>query len=254
MAPREKQAELSKPFLSIIIPAHNEERRLPDTLEKIFAFLHTQPYTSEVVVVENASQDRTLEVARKFAERFAELRVLQEPRRGKGNAVRRGMTAASGQYRFICDADLSMPIEQVNRFLPPALPDVDIAIGSREAPGAVRYDEPLYRHLVGRVFNTIVRLAVLPGLQDTQCGFKCFRGEVADDVFPSQTITGWSFDVEVLFIARRRGYRIVEVPIDWYFNPDSHIRVLRDSTRMAADLLTIRLNDLRGQYEDRHSS
>lgn len=244
---------MSKPFLSIIIPAHNEERRLPDTLEKIFAFLRTQPYTSEVIVVENASQDRTLEVAQKYSERFAGLRVLQEPQRGKGNAVRRGMTATSGQYRFICDADLSMPIEQVNRFLPPALPDVDIAIGSREAPGAVRYDEPLHRHLVGRVFNTIVRLTVLPGLQDTQCGFKCFRGEVAEDIFPSQTITGWSFDVEILFIARRRGYRIVEVPIDWYFNPDSHIRVLRDSTRMAADLLAIRLNDLRGLYEDRHS-
>lgn len=159
------------------------------------------------------------------------------------------MLAACGQYRFICDADLSMPIEQVNRFLPPQLADVEIAIASRESPGSVRYNEPHYRHLVGRVFNTLVRWMALPGLRDTQAGFKCFRGDIAAELFPLQTIMGWTFDVEVLYIARRRGYRIVEVPIDWYFNADSKVRVWRDSVTMFTDLLAIRRNARRGLYE-----
>jgi hypothetical protein len=142
-----------------------------------------------------------------------------------------------------------MPIEQVNRFLPPSLDQVDIAIGSREAPGAVRYNEPAYRHFIGRGFNTLVRLLALPGLQDTQCGFKCFRAAVAEEIFPLQTMGGMSFDVEVLFAARRRGYKILEVPIDWYFNADSRVRLWHDSSRMATDLLAIRRNALRGIYD-----
>jgi hypothetical protein len=148
----------------------------------------------------------------------------------------------------MCDADFSMPVAEINRFLPPALGAYDVAIASREAPGAVRYNEPAYRHLVGRVFNTLIRRIALPDLQDTQCGFKCFRAAAAEDLFHRQTLTGWSFDVEVLFIARQLGYRIVELPIPWYFNPESKISVLRDSARMALDLLTIRMNALRGRY------
>ena len=149
----------------------------------------------------------------------------------------------------MCDVDLSMPVEEINLFLPPALVDFDIAIASREAPGAVRYNEPVYRHLVGRMFNAMIRGVALPGLQDTQCGFKCFRKEVARQLFSRQTLMGWSFDVEVLFIARRRGYRIVEIPIHWHFDPDSKVRVLKDSFRMALDLFKIRLNALRGVYD-----
>ena len=142
-----------------------------------------------------------------------------------------------------------MPVSEINRFLPPALSDVDIAIASREAPGAVRYHEPYYRHLIGRVYNNLIRLLTLPGLQDTQCGFKCFRGAVVDELFTRQTLGGWSFDVEVLFIARRRGLRIVEVPIPWTYTPGSKVNVLRNSFRMAMDLLTIRLNGWRGEYD-----
>lgn len=240
---------MSNPLLSIIIPAHNEEHRLPQALDKIKAFLSRQAYTAEVVVVENGSQDQTLEIARQHARSMPALRVLHEDQRGKGLAVRTGMLAAKGDYRFICDVDLSMPIEEVNRFIPPALADFDIAIASREAPGAVRYDEPAYRHFTGRVFNFIVRVMALPGLQDTQCGFKCFRAEVAEKVFPLQTMAGWAFDVEVLFIARRKGYRIVDIPIPWYFNADSRVRLIRDSFRMFFDLLTIRLNAIRGKYD-----
>lgn len=242
------ETALTKPYLSIVIPAHNEENRLPDTLEQIHQFLSTQPYSAEVLVIENGSQDRTLEVAQEYCKRIPYLRVFHEEARGKGLAVKRGMLEAGGEYRFICDADLSMPIAEVNNFLPPRLEEVDVAIGSREAAGAVRYQEPAYRHLIGRIFNAMVRWWALPGLQDTQCGFKAFRGQVAEEVFRLQTLSGMSFDVEVLFIARRRGYKIVEVPIHWYFNPDSRVRLFRDSFQMAADLLTIRRNALRGIY------
>jgi glycosyltransferase involved in cell wall biosynthesis len=239
------------PYLSIIIPAHNEEQRLPHTLEQIADFLSQQDFSSEIIVVENGSSDRTLALAQIYAQRIPNLRVLHSAERGKGLAVKMGMLAARGRYRFFADADLSMPIAEVARFIPPALSEAQVAIGSREAPGAVRYDEPSYRHVTGRVFNTIVRLLALPGLEDTQCGFKCFRGDIADEVFPLQTISGWTFDVEVLFIARRRGYRIVEVGIPWYFNADSKIRVARDASRMFLDLINIRLNAWAGRYERR---
>lgn len=240
---------MSEPLLSLIIPVYNEEHRLPISLDRIFAFLAGQPYSAEVLVVENGSQDRTLEIAQEYAHRYTNLRVLSLKERGKGRAVQYGMLQAAGKYCFMCDVDLSMPVEEINLFLPPALVDFDIAIASREAPGAVRYNEPAYRHLVGRMFNAMIRAVALPGLQDTQCGFKCFRKEVARKLFSCQTLTGWSFDVEVLFIARRRGYRIVEIPIHWHFDPDSKVRVLHDSLHMALDLFKIRLNALHGVYD-----
>ena len=236
-------------FLSIVIPAHNEESRLPDTLEQLIRFLGKQTFTSEIIVVENGSQDRTYALAKEFADRHANMRVIQNDWRGKGLAIQRGVQDARGEYIFMCDADLSMPVEELSKFLPPQLQGVDIAIGSREAPGAVRYNEPYYRHFTGRIFNTLIRLLVLPTLQDTQCGFKCIRADVARDIFPYQTLTGWAFDVELLYIARRHGYRIVEIPIDWYFNADSKISVLRDSLRMFLDLLLIRRNARRGLYD-----
>jgi glycosyltransferase involved in cell wall biosynthesis len=237
--------------LSIIIPAYNEERRLPRTLEQVFHFLGKQSFSFDVIVVENGSTDRTFEVVQEFAVRHKNLRVIHNEERGKGGAVQRGVREATGKYVFICDADLSMPVEEISKFLPPVLTDFDIAIGSREAPGAVRYNEPYYRHLTGRVFNTLIRWMVLPRLQDTQCGFKCLRAEVARDIFPFQTLTGWAFDVELLYIARRHGYQILEIPIDWYFNADSKVRVLRDSWRMFVDLLVIRRNARLGLYDRR---
>jgi glycosyltransferase involved in cell wall biosynthesis len=232
-----------------VIPAHNEENRLPGTLEQLFEYLEKQAFPYEVIVVENGSSDSTYEIARAFAAGHTAFRVIQNDRRGKGLAVRRGMREARGEFLFFCDADLSMPVEEIGKFLPPQLDGMDIAIASREAPGSVRYDEPYYRHLTGRVFNTLIRLLVLPGLQDTQCGFKCIRAEVAGDIYPYQTLTGWAFDVELLYIARHRGYRIVEIPIHWYFNDDSKISVLRDSLRMFLDLLKIRRNARRGLYD-----
>jgi glycosyltransferase involved in cell wall biosynthesis len=241
---------VSAPYLSIILPAHNEEHRLSPSLEKVEAFLRTQPYSAEVIVVENGSTDRTYGVAASFQERMPSLRVIQDAGRGKGLAVRRGMLEAAGEYRIFCDVDFSMPVEEIERFIPPALPNMDVAIASRELKGAVRYGEPRLRHFIGRGFNALVRWMALPGLQDTQCGFKCFRAEVAERVFPLQTIDGWTFDVEVLYIARRMGYKIVEVPIPWYYVAESKVRVLSDSIHMFTDLVTIRSNARRGMYEN----
>jgi dolichyl-phosphate beta-glucosyltransferase len=237
------------PFLSIVIPAYNEENRLPSTLEQVFHFLKKQPFSAEIIVVENGSDDRTFEIAQQFAAGHENVRILRNEQRGKGLAIHHGVKAAVGEYVFLCDADLSMPIEEIRKFIPPKLPDVDIAIASREASGSVRYHEPYYRHFTGRVFNTLIRLLVLPGLQDTQCGFKCIRAEVARDIFRYQTLTGWAFDVELLYIARHHSYRIVEIPIDWHFNADSKISVFRDSLRMFLDLLRIRRNALLGLYD-----
>ncbi|HEY6074060.1 MAG TPA: dolichyl-phosphate beta-glucosyltransferase [Anaerolineales bacterium] len=243
---------MTTPFLSIVIPAHNEEKRLPRTLEQVFAFLAAQSYSSEVVVVENGSEDRTLELARQAAESHPQMRVVQLEGRGKGLAVRKGMLEAAGEYRFICDADLSMPIEEIEKFLPPNLDGFDLAIASREAPGAVRYGEPAYRHWGGRAINLAIRMLILPGLQDTQCGFKCFRAEAAERLFRLQTLPGWSFDIEVLFLARRAGLKIREVPIHWHYDPDSKVKAVRDAINMVADILRIRLNAMRGRY-DPHS-
>ena len=236
-------------FLSIVIPAHNEESRLPGTLEQVFRFLEKQSFSSEVIVVENGSSDRTYEIAQEIAKQYPTLRVIQNDWRGKGLAVQRGVKEAKGEYVFLCDADLSMPIEEVSKFIPPQLQKVDIAIASREAPGAVRIHEPYYRHFTGRVFNTLIRLLVLPNLQDTQCGFKCVRADVARDIFRYQTLTGWAFDVELLYIARHHKYQVVEIPIHWYFNADSKISIFRDSLRMFLDLLLIRRNARRGLYD-----
>lgn len=190
------------PLLSIVIPAYNEEKRLPVSLEQLFQFLQSQTYSFEVIVVENGSCDRTYEIGQEYAGRYPNLRVLRSKERGKGRAVRLGMLQAAGTYR----------------------------------------------HFVGRGFNGLIRLLALPGLNDTQCGFKCFRGAIVEDLFNRQIQTGWSFDVELLFIARQLGYRIVEIPIPWYFNPESKIRVFHDSLQMGLDLLSIRLNSLRGLY------
>lgn len=246
---RQPLIALASPLLSIIIPAHNEQSRLPRTLDEVLAFLGRQEYAAEVLVVENASTDRTGELAEGYAREHKLLRVIRTPERGKGLAVRLGMLAAQGEYRFMCDADLSMPIEEVNRFLPPALADFDVAIGSREVHGAVRYNEPWQRHLGGRLINLAIRFLILPQFQDTQCGFKCFRGGIVPDLFGRQTLNAWSFDVELLFIAGRLSYRVVEIPIDWYYRSESKVNALRDGLRMINDIARIRARGSRGLYD-----
>lgn len=244
----DRTSQADAPFLSIIIPAHNEVPRLPGTMAKVSAFLAVQPYRSEVLIVENGSRDDTWGMAQQLARQYPNVRAFRESQRGKGLAVRRGMLEARGEYRFLCDADLSMPIEEVARFLPPALTDCDVAIGTHELPDSIVYNEPPRRRRMGRCFNLLVRLTVLPGLRDTQCGFKCFRASAAEKVFSRQSIGGMAFDVEALFIARRLGMRIVEVAIPWHYDPGSRVRALRDSMQMAKDVIGIRLRAAAGRY------
>ncbi len=242
-------------FLSIVIPAYNEERRLPPSLQKIVAYLQEQPYSSEILIVENGSTDATTAVVESFIAEYqptcpnTQLTLLHSSP-GKGAAVKRGMLVARGEYRFVCDADLAMPIAELAKFLPPlhAEGTFGVAIASRELPGAVRYHEPTYRHIMGRVFNLLVRLLAVPGIQDTQCGFKMFTGAAATRVFPLQRIDGWGFDVEVLYIARQHGIRLVEVPIHWYYQSDSRVRPVQDTLNMVRELLKIRRNGRAGLY------
>lgn len=238
------------PYLSIIIPAYNEEGRLIQTLEEVAAFLARQPYNAEVLVVENGSRDRTFALAQEFAAAHPVFKAIHREQPGKGGAVQAGMLAAAGQFRFMADADRSMAIDELPRFLPPNH-DAPIVIGSREAGGARRYNEPYYRHLGGRAINFMIRVLALPGLQDTQCGYKLFRRDAAEALFPHQTLMGWSFDVEILYLARRRGFAIAEQPIPWVFAEESHVRPIPDALKLGRDLLTLRLNALRGRYGPR---
>ncbi len=240
---------MQRPFLSIIIPAYNEESRLPDTLTKVGLFLEGQVYSSEVWVVDNNSTDHTAEIIQEYVARFANFQGLFEKEPGKGAAVRCGMLKAQGEFLFMCDSDLSMPIEEVNKFLPPQLEDFDIAIASREAPGAVRYDEPLFRYLGGRLMNGLIQLFALPGLNDTQCGFKCFSASAAKDLFQHQTFSGWSFDIELLYIARQRGLTIIEIPISWFFHQGSKVNPFRDALKILLDIKSIRQNANQGMYD-----
>lgn len=240
---------VENPLLSIIIPALNEERRLPPSLEKIDAFLKTQPFSAEVIVVDNGSKDRTAEIVRDFSVEHPYVRLIQLKERGKGRAVKAGMLDAKGDYRFICDTDLSMPIEEIVKFLPPHSDGYDISIATREGKDARRIDEPEYRHFMGRVNNLIIKFTAVRGFEDTQCGFKMFNRESAEDLFGVQLMNGIGFDVEILFIAKRRGYKIREVPITWYFDPDSKIRLVQDSLNMLREIWEIRQNWRKGLYE-----
>lgn len=239
---------MSAPFLSLILPAHNEAERMPQSLKQVHEFVKQQPYECEVLVVENASTDGTAKVIEEFQKQFPELKLFKLDQAGKGNAIRAGMLAARGEYRFMADVDFSMPVNQINRFLPPELPHSHVAIASREQSGSERIGEPFYRHLIGRVFNALVRLLVSPGLQDTQCGFKCFSAEAAGQIFAKQTLEGWGFDVEVLAIARELGFDVVEVPITWTYRAGSRMSILSDSWKMFKDLLLIRSNKRKGLY------
>ena len=240
--------------LAIIIPAYNEEQRLPSTLENVIDYLSRTTWDWEVRVVDDGSADGTRQVVERYHRADSRVVLQAEPHRGKGGALKAALLASKKGYRFMCDADLSMPIGEIARFLPPVLSDVDVAIGSREGAGARRVDEPVLRHLAGRAFNFSVRALLVPRIQDTQCGFKMFTAAAADAIFPHLTVDGWAFDIEALFIARLRGFRIEEVPIEWHYRPESRVRMVRDGVGMFAEILRIRARAARGAYRPSPSS
>jgi len=236
------------PGVSIIIPAFNEEQRLPRTLAALERYRERFDGDFEVIVADDGSNDGTAALVDRKARTMPWLRLLKRPHRGKGAAVRAGMLAAQQPRLILCDADLSMPLDQLDRFLDVLDDGGQVVIGSRMLPQSRRYDNPPLRRLMSWGFNLLVRVMLVPGVHDTQCGFKAFQHEVARDLFGRQSLNGFTFDVEILYLARRRGYRMLEVPIDWYFDADSRVRAGADAVLMALDLFRIRFRALLRQY------
>ena len=248
------------PYLTIVIPAYNEARRLPTTLATVWAYLGRQPYRAEVVVVDDGSEDNTAAQVEALSTPETPTRLIRNPHMGKGATVRTGMLAGQGRYILYSDADFSTPIDEIEKLLP-WLEDkgYQIAIGSREGQGARRIGEPGYRHLMGRVFNTLVRIIALRQFADTQCGFKCFTHTAAHDLFRQVQLYGedaeqvkgarvTGFDVEVLYLALKRGYKVREVPVKWIYFSGSKVSPATDSLRLLMDVVKVRLNDLQGKY------
>ncbi len=245
-----REGEVAGPLLSVVLPAYNEEKVLPATLERIHAFLSSRGGPFEILPIDDGSADSTSSVAAAFAATRPECRPLRnDSNRGKGYTVRRGIAESRGEYVLFSDADLSTPIEEADRMLAELERGADVVIGSRDLPESdVRVHQPWYRETMGRVFNRIVRTIVLSGFVDTQCGFKAFRRSALLPLLPLLRIDRYSFDVEILFVARRHALEVREVPVVWVNRADTRVDPLRDSTRMLVDLFRIRYYDFLGRY------
>ncbi|MFN0150986.1 MAG: dolichyl-phosphate beta-glucosyltransferase [bacterium] len=249
-APQANTHLLRSRSLSVVIPAFNEERRIGATLDRVVEYLAASAADFEVIVVDDGSSDRTTAVVRDRASRDARVRLVAlGENHGKGEAVKRGVLAARGEWVIFSDADLSTPIEEAEKLLAKALDGFPVTIGSRTIRGAnVEVHQPWYRELMGKTFNAFVRVVVLDGFVDTQCGFKCFRGDAARAIFERTRIKRFAFDVEALIVARRLGLAVAEVPIRWANEPHSRVAIFRDSTRMFLDLFRIRWFAMTGRY------
>ncbi len=247
------------PLLSVIIPSYNEMRNIKrGVLEDVYSFLKKQDYSFEIVLTDDGSTDGTLAELRKFAEKREEVRLLENHHAGKGPTVSSGMLAARGEYRLFTDFDQSTPIYEVNRALE-FMTEAAIVIGSREGEGARRKKEPLHRHIMGRGFNLLVQALALRGIQDSQCGFKLFTAEATVKLFSALVIYGGNnprhdaftgaFDVELLFLARKIGLKVVEMPVEWAHHESDRVSPLKDSVRMLRDIVRIRLAWLGQQYK-----
>ncbi len=248
-----------KCYLSILVPAYNEDARLPGTLETIADYLKKRDFSHELIVIDDGSRDKTREVVRGFAESRPWVRLVQYDdehgaalNRGKGFAVRAGVEAAVGRDILFSDADLSTPIEEIEKLLPPiSRGDCDITIASRALPGSnLAKHQPAHRELMGRTFNKIVQKMAVPGILDTQCGFKAFRGDVAKRLFKLAQIDGFGFDPEILFLANKFGYKIRELPVTWRHCDNSRVNPMTAPIAMLRELFEIRWNDARGLYDE----
>jgi dolichyl-phosphate beta-glucosyltransferase len=249
MTGRSSTSETSAFELSIIVPSFNEEVRLPASLDLIAGYVSSQKRSTEVLVVDDGSNDRTAEVAASFASRIPNLRVLTNgENRGKGYSVRHGMQEARGEYVLFTDADLSAPIEEADKLLS-ALRQYDVAIGSRALNrDLIDVHESLFREFAGIIFNRIVRIVLWLPFVDTQCGFKAFRREPCRIIFEQQRIERFGFDPELLYLARHHGLKSTEIPVRWSHSPATKINMMRDSIQMFVDVFTIRWNSLLGRY------
>jgi dolichyl-phosphate beta-glucosyltransferase len=244
---------VSGPVLTVVIPAYNEAARIGLTLQRILAFFDAQSWDGDVIVVLDGGRDNTADEVRRVSGADARVAIIDNgENRGKGFSVRRGMLAATGRYVLFSDADLSTPIEEAPRLVAAIDAGADVAIASRALDASnVQVHQPWWRESMGRVFNWFVQRLALPGIHDSQCGFKCFRRDVARRVFALQRVERFAFDVEVLSIARSLGYRIVELPVTWIDQPASTVNPITAPASMLLDLVRIRVNHLLGRYRER---
>ena len=224
--------------VSFIIPAYNEEPRLKGSLEKVLRYCNSAGFTYEIIIVDDGSSDGTIETCREFAN----VRVISQPRNmGKGAAVRTGMLAAEGDYRIFSDADLSTPIHETQKILNFLKAGYDVCIGSRALDSSmIKVHQPFYREFMGKTFNRIVQMLVVKGIRDTQCGFKGFTAAAAENVFSKALINGFGFDVEILYLAKLSGLKIMETPVEWYNDERSKVDPIKDPLRMFGEILKIR--------------
>ncbi len=227
--------------LSIVIPAYNEAKRIGKTIDQILVFLKDQPYQAEIIVSDDGSKDETREIARQKLKGSLHKILESTTNLGKGHAVKIGMLSAQGKFLLFSDADLSTPIEEVNPFMRSLRDGYDCVIGSRALDRSrIKIRQNLIREHMGKTFNRLARMFSFKNIRDSQCGFKCFRREVAIDLFSRQKLEGFSFDAEVLYLAQRRGYKILESPVVWRNDPQSKVRMFRDSLKMFQDIMRIR--------------
>lgn len=232
-----------KVSISVVIPAFEEEPRIPDTIRRIHEYLTKRSGEFEIIVVDDGSSDKTADVVESLGKALGNIRLKRNSvNKGKGFSVRKGILSSMYTLVLLSDADLSSPIEELEKLLPYYYEGFDIIIGSRGLKESdIVKRQPWYRERMGKIFNLIVRIVVLDDFKDTQCGFKAFKGAVAQNIFKLCRVDGFCFDVEMLFIAQKMGYRIKEVPIKWINSPSSRVRILRDSFRMLVDIFVIKL-------------
>ncbi len=235
---------------SIVIPAYNESQRIVPTLNRVLTYIAEQGWDAELIVVNDGSADDTAEIVRGYVERNATVRLVENPgNRGKGYSVRNGMLQARGEVLLFSDADLSSPIEEAPKLLQALDEGADVAIGSRWLRSELQTErQPVHRQLLGRIFNVALRMILGLNFKDTQCGFKAFTRRAALSIFPWQQIERWGFDPEILYLAKKRGFRIQEIAVKWAHTKEGRINPLRDGIRMFVELLKVRWNSLTGKY------
>lgn len=257
-----EKSKQASPYLSVVLPSYNEMQNVKkDVLEHVHTYLKKQKYAWELILTDDGSMDGTAEALRRFAASHSNVSVLLNKHRGKGPTVYAGMFAASGDNRLFADFDQATPIEEVEKLLPFINEGYDVVIGSRGIEGAKREKEPFYRHMMGKGWNMFVQLLAIRGIQDTQCGFKLFTASATERLFPLLSVykpgetrrdafTG-AFDVELLYLARKKHMKIAEVPVFWKYVKTVRVDPIKDSIRMFIDLVRIRLADVRGKYSER---
>ncbi|HEV2987953.1 MAG TPA: dolichyl-phosphate beta-glucosyltransferase [Candidatus Angelobacter sp.] len=241
---------LAQPTYSIIIPAYNESRRIGGTLERVTEHLREQKWSAELLVVDDGSVDETTEIIERFATENPEVQLIRNPgNQGKGYSVRNGMLNARGKYLLFTDADLSSPIVEAHKLFAALESGADVAIGSRWMDRSLQFQrQPLMRRIYSRAFNLFLKIVMGLNFYDTQCGFKAFTREAAQAIFPLQCVHRWAFDVELIFLARKMGLKVTEVPVRWGHDDRSKMHPLRDGVRMGLEVLKVRWGSWMGKY------